>query len=1667
MQLSRGLEPSHINASILTTEMKFGVDAPVANMCPQPGEMYSFGIRARIDKKEQMAKVSRAISELTVRYLASTGMAIDSTMSDIRNVWDTQMDAILRCDENIIIPPGSLNIFKPSDATFILDECSASNVSPTQLEKLSTIVEKADWGLIDRVVMLSAELNKHNRQSEYEVGVVLDPEFAKQKNRKTIEQSVLTAAGKGSWTKLIQPSSLGLLSETSATRYVHGVETTVKRKAHDNATDLLWRSSAKQKAGDIVSEYDLDDRVRAAKRKIEENMQLDLRSAKTEEDKRAIRDRGRKELKEKTEEISSRALPKNQFLTDIFSLIYHVVYCHEHYGLTFSDVLCNQRTETVHNVTKEGAFIDQFEHGLDRLHDLKDKSTTIDALTEVGLELKENYGKLKLTPAAEIEKWADIRSRATLYRTHLRTELKDKCEIVVRGISSDVLDEFCKHGYSKGERWVIICDIAVILYAKRTRYLLDDKKFITAKRHVVRAITGSLMKCIDNFENNVRMQNCLIMMVKASWLTVGSHHLLRSDPETVKVRAEWHTSSLYMKALLHSKAIVEAILCSDRDLDCCLGVKTILGSELVKMIPETASNISSGRQQADTIESLLTPEQVRLKRMLEDMMIFAEQVQKGLISNWYHEKFEGLGIVHGILRPILVACTLLMLDDMTSDDVAKMDKHLNNAHPTDRLTCSAVAETIRTENVQMVRIVEARHLSDKYVVSLVKILKNAVYVQQALAYLRQDRENEDLPQSSLLDAVVSLGPITEIADTQNATKTLDYLSDLTKPVRGVSRDFAQYFREPDTSELRTEFYQARDNAVVLSLGRCILPFLANIADIHTDPRIPKQARTTDDIDYWQQSPQGPMLRRIKYMYDWAEDEKDLMPDKRKELEEDWKSLLQNIKGPLPPTIFPPEMAKLNAQIFVSGTKAYACATWIAEGVDCVKPFLDRPGEQVSLTKQDLNQRRMTYLQNMLSYINQALDLVQKRHSEDGVPQTSCPGTVVGYWRSAAAGKFMQDNADAVGIGDGSRAQITSILHDIRGVVANSVMRTGRPGIAARWRQRDAGTYGNMTMFGSSRAMGFGADGTQTDWENLEAEMQVALDHFPFIHHNASALAQTRVAPSDTRPKGFGYRQTQLQEWKQGARPYVEKASDIKLTRAWKEAWKAVDDAKIATYFDLAVLQMIHTSFCKRHDLIKQADVTTLTTPHANCVLAFLTAPLHDLADSLFHARSRAFKDGAGCSLSTLKTSATLEYVENIVMSHFHEVNRFRSYKVHNDDFVSRGEWCQGPTRAMIFHTVASIRNRAYLGIAAKKYRKDKEKEHRPSDKKQEDEEARRRREGLVDLILYWMHKFQRLYLSPVYAGDQEAEQEEIAALTKSRRETLAADETRSFFDHVRRSARRYENDASEIPFDAAMSKFPIKDQADVKKLTAKAAVQWLNKSFRDVFCLQLIDACIPEVLPPPRSGDFIPFYLAEIDNKGIEYPYTPPDEKHTKAWEGGPYAYISWRNLHQESYNLEMDCTGHSLHGLESDLARLIDLTYHMSTAEADKQLNQMWQPEWTPEIAAEAYGNWNKCSNQLLLKRDLLSRSDLHRVKGKSAKELAHELMKDMPPEAEAHAIVTHIKDGIKADKHRKLNITDTAEGRFNEILESVVQHHFDLHFNRADGKLYRDEAAKKEAAK
>ena len=43
-------------------------------------------------------------------------------------------------------------------------------------------------------------------------------------------------------------------------------------------------------------------------------------------------------------------------------------------------------------------------------------------------------------------------------------------------------------------------------------------------------------------------------------------------------------------------------------------------------------------------------------------------------------------------------------------------------------------------------------------------------------------------------------------------------------------------------------------------------------------------------------------------------------------------------------------------------------------------------------KQDLNQRRMTYLQNMLSYINQALDLVQKRHSEDGVPQTSCPGT---------------------------------------------------------------------------------------------------------------------------------------------------------------------------------------------------------------------------------------------------------------------------------------------------------------------------------------------------------------------------------------------------------------------------------------------------------------------------------------------------------------------------------------------------------------------------------------------------------------------------------------------------------------------------------------------------
>ena len=39
-------------------------------------------------------------------------------------------------------------------------------------------------------------------------------------------------------------------------------------------------------------------------------------------------------------------------------------------------------------------------------------------------------------------------------------------------------------------------------------------------------------------------------------------------------------------------------------------------------LPETASNISSGRQQADTIESLLTPEQVRLKRMLEEIIFF-------------------------------------------------------------------------------------------------------------------------------------------------------------------------------------------------------------------------------------------------------------------------------------------------------------------------------------------------------------------------------------------------------------------------------------------------------------------------------------------------------------------------------------------------------------------------------------------------------------------------------------------------------------------------------------------------------------------------------------------------------------------------------------------------------------------------------------------------------------------------------------------------------------------------------------------------------------------------------------------------------------------------------------------------------------------------------------
>ena len=1247
------LSAAHKNAALLTTEMKYGVNVPVANMCPTPGELFSFGdSQPSVDEVDLFIQTKQGISKLIVQSLSHQGIAIDSSMGDIHSIWASHADTIRKCDPKVLLVSGNNGMFDADDEDFILNELSPTDPKVGQIERLVKIALKADDQLIHRIADLSEEVHAKNPDLNSKVKFIVDHEWGTQDKAAEIANSVLTAAGRGDYNRLLQPSSFSVESEHDAQRYLD-----ISRQRSD--THALWDRQEEQRASDKLSLADKNSRIRKVRDESDAAMQRELKNAKPSQ-RDEIRSKYREKLNKAIEMINENTSPK--ILVDIFSLDHFIVLSKDNYGMLMLDVLANERAETYMNVTKLQAITGLAKDFLD----LQQASwaETKQILRKNFLQFKETY---KFTPnSAQISKWAQISTRAAMYRTALPELVAHVTQKLNGGEDESILNKFCREGYySRNEKWMVVCDVTVILFAKRTRYKYSENDhYITAYPDLIRAITRSLSKCIDIFPENIRLQNCLIQMIKPSWLTMTSHNLLRSDSENRHVRAEWHASSMYMKALLHTEACLKAIVCVDKDMHYCLSKWVVKDDDFIDMIP------SKKRKPISEEGNPLDHFQKECNASLEDVIVFCGAIINSELDHWYHTSFEGLGKAHHIIRPVLVSCTLLMLKDLRPRQVTRMDDLLTDSVHDAKISIRRCDESMR-------RIVSARHITKEYTDSLNDLIRLATEVNNAL----QKLNDKNMPKSEMLSWV--LGEITNNTSNPNLLMRLAELT--SKFDRTNLNTFrTKFYTMPERSDIKDpEYYRARESAVVLALGRIVTPFFANIHDEQGALSFITK-RPVDLVEMWNHAPYAQMLRRVQLMFNIGE-ANSLSQDRRIDLESDWKGIVESLASA---TKFPQEMRRLNNATWMTIVQAFASSSWLSQGRKADHPTMDDSDGW----RRSLYQKRVSFVQSALSLVQQARAKFLEKHPDTQKMQ-DCPGTLAGYWRRAAVSEHLSD------IGTSVEAQ--DMFPDVaRHIAADSLKHSERPGTLHEWRSRKARVFGDAVLDPTDDAfLAFGAAvaGKNASLHDWTAEYDFSTHVLQMSrHHKAEPLdanLNSHIFKALTADKSRNKKEHDL--WK----VYINdvfpgaKARDPRVA-LWHDLWDHIllkkgnfeRELKRLRPFEIVPYYIMLGQFVHRHNTFDPKDESDN--------LAYLIRPAEILADSLFLSFAECFVNGSKCAYPNSQRSF-LEFLPPY-MSHRMTLNQ---RKVNSTDTRPLGS----DPIMNISGCVRELSDRATIGVLSQLY----------------------------------------------------------------------------------------------------------------------------------------------------------------------------------------------------------------------------------------------------------------------------------------------------------------------------------------------------------------------------
>ena len=1183
MELDAPTSSVHRDAALMATQVRKGATAPIANMCPVPGAIMSFGLDGEVAtaraQKHIYTRTLKLLSKSIVKLLAEKGIAADANIGDIDALWSREESHVMEADADVLVPSSSLGIFDPEDYEFVVETCNANTISPSNLKRLRELAEVTLSRITEHVASISAACHTDKHRM---VNYVLDPDWAQKQNHEKLRLAAVTASGHGADAMYGQPSVMDPLGEYTAER----LQRTIGKKLAQRLQD----AGKTQKHWDAKTKTLLDD--------------------------------------------------AGMVVSDLPTICFTTVFDGGTGGFRIDNVMCNFRATCFREVLAIPVFQTAISKDFVTFGDC-DRKTAHTRLKQSCLSSKDKDGAC----FEDAEDWYHAVDRASKYETHL-PELYKMVKSIwrIRQPEDKVLKKFTEGDYyDENMEWVVICDMYVLMISKKVRFMYKDlNNVIISHPVIIAAITKHVMNAIDAWPETQKFMRCVMQHIRPSFLTMPSHNLLKmvANRDAVRARAEWQNSGTYMKYIEHTHASLTAIDCLNSETHECFFSYNMNINKFLELIP-TRKALIPPRDTADgMIDHRLTSLQRECKASFEDAMSFAWQCQdgNGHLKDWYHPSLKGLGMVHHVLRPILVSALRLVIDDLAVQAAASPP--IEDALESNKL--HTYASHVSSCNSELEKIVASRRVSSAYVVAFVKIVDCAHMVRQFILDKTQTcHEKINWPITDLISLILNNLPDVS-NDNTKVLKLLETFSDIVPSIYDSYKQCFTPYQKPTSDKMAV--FSARDNAVILLLSRCMIPFLANLPrDAVAQSKLPIAYLQSD---LWETGPHQCSLKHLQCILNYREQVHGIPKEDVDHYIADHRSLMQAMADQNFANTMPDHIVDLNTKAFVTIFQTLYCAGTHTNGPHSIAPYREK---RTSGFSPEYMESKQTYFRGQaFSYVGSLQAEVLKRRECNGsnCDPNDCGAIAAGYWRQHCCTKSVQEAGINTEVSRDSWDMMQSV---IKSITSETFPTRQRSGVVNNWKkqQRTLGSDIVMTDDGVHMspvpAFSFGGDNAALATKRLQelyffhaavtstqfTTVCTKIDMLTYKELSAPEIQLMCTAELDVGRTNKSYNDW-LQKWQNGkARASIKRAignaqhKELQTSyQKWNSAWACVDNFMTQCHhMPFAVSFMVFSTiheFIELHKSFDNAgDLMADDVPGACLVLDHLVKCWIDLAERLY------------------------------------------------------------------------------------------------------------------------------------------------------------------------------------------------------------------------------------------------------------------------------------------------------------------------------------------------------------------------------------------------------------------------------------------------------------------